>query len=144
MRVSQIDTIAGFYGAILLLALTMIGQGARELGNSHVLRVVMQALEMRRRMLGPDHALTMATLNNLAIVYRKQGLYARAEPLYERAMTSRDRALGQGHPLFAETVIGRVGTSSAYTAGTPRNMSCSTEKPTRSRTQTHIPARSSG
>jgi phosphate:Na+ symporter len=30
--------------AILLLALTMIGQGARELGNSNVLRVVMQAV----------------------------------------------------------------------------------------------------
>ncbi|MFZ3327054.1 MAG: tetratricopeptide repeat protein [Methylocella sp.] len=41
----------------------------------------------------------MATsLNNLAALYDDQGQYAQAEPLYQRALTIGEKALGPEHP----------------------------------------------
>ena len=40
----------------------------------------------------------MATgLNNLAGLYREQGKYTQAEPLYQRSLAIREKALGQEH-----------------------------------------------
>ena len=38
------------------------------------------------------------SLNNLAELYRDQGRYAEAEPLYKRALAIREKALGPDHP----------------------------------------------
>jgi len=38
------------------------------------------------------------TLNNLAILYKAAGRYAEAEPLYQRALTIFEAALGPAHP----------------------------------------------
>ena len=44
----------------------------------------------------------MATsLNNLALLYKAQGQYAQAEPLYKRALAIDEKALGPDHPDVA-------------------------------------------
>ena len=40
-----------------------------------------QTLAIRRRVLGPEHADTLASMNNLADIYSAQGKYAQAEAL---------------------------------------------------------------
>jgi tetratricopeptide (TPR) repeat protein len=40
-------------------------------------------------------------LNNLAALYRDQGRYAEAEPLYQRALAIWEEALGPEHPNVA-------------------------------------------
>ena len=57
-----------------------------------------QALEIRERLLGPEHPDVATSLNNLAQLYRSQGRYAEAEPLHQRALTIREKALGPEHP----------------------------------------------
>jgi tetratricopeptide (TPR) repeat protein len=52
--------------------------------------------------LGPEHPDVATSLNNLAALYRDQGEYAAAEPLYKRALAIRDKALGPEHPLVAD------------------------------------------
>ena len=39
-----------------------------------------------------------ATLNNQAELYKEQGRYADAEPLYKRLLAIREKALGRDHP----------------------------------------------
>ncbi len=41
------------------------------------------------------------SLNNLAGVYRTQGRYAQAEPLYQRSLAIKEKALGPEHPAVA-------------------------------------------
>ena len=50
-------------------------------------RAVVQAVagDMRKS-LGPDHPDVATSLNNLAVLYRHQGRYADAEPLYKRVV----------------------------------------------------------
>jgi tetratricopeptide (TPR) repeat protein len=40
-------------------------------------------------------------LNNLAALYRVQGQYAKAEPLFQRALAIDQKALGPEHPVVA-------------------------------------------
>ena len=51
--------------------------------------------------LGPDHPNVATSLNNLAELYRNQGKYAEAEPLYKRSLAIREKALGPDHPDVA-------------------------------------------
>ena len=41
------------------------------------------------------------SLNNLAVLYDAQGQYAKAEPLYQRALAIAEKALGPEHPNVA-------------------------------------------
>ncbi len=41
------------------------------------------------------------SLNNLAELYREQGKYAEAEPLYKRSLAIKEKALGPEHPHVA-------------------------------------------
>ncbi len=45
-----------------------------------------------------------ASLNNLAELYRTQGRYAEAEPLYKRSLAIREGALGPEHPDVAQSL----------------------------------------
>ena len=54
--------------------------------------------------LGAEHPSTAMSLNNLAGLYRNQGKYAEAEPLYERALSIRERQLGGEHPDTATSL----------------------------------------
>ena len=50
---------------------------------------------------GPDDVRLATSLNELGLVYRAQGKYAEAEPLFKRALAILDRALGPKHPDVA-------------------------------------------
>ncbi len=45
-----------------------------------------------------DHPNVASSLNNLAELYRAQGLYDQAEPLYKRALAIGEKVLGPDHP----------------------------------------------
>ena len=49
-------------------------------------------------MLGPEHPDTLLSVNNLAGLLYSKGDYAGAEPLYRRALESRERVLGPEYP----------------------------------------------
>ena len=44
------------------------------------------------------HPETATSLNNLALLYRAQGKYEQAEPLYMRALSICEQQLGAEHP----------------------------------------------
>ena len=44
------------------------------------------------------------SLNNLAALYRAQGRYAEAEPLYKRALAIGEKTLGPEHPEVATSL----------------------------------------
>ena len=45
-----------------------------------------------------------ATLNNLAELYKEEGRYGDAEPLYKRALATWKKALGPNHPDVAQSL----------------------------------------
>jgi tetratricopeptide (TPR) repeat protein len=51
--------------------------------------------------LGPEHPDVARSLNNLAALYDSYGKYTEAEPLYQRALAIREKALGPDHPDVA-------------------------------------------
>jgi tetratricopeptide (TPR) repeat protein len=65
-----------------------------------------RALATRGRVLGEQHPSTLASVNNLAILYSRQGRYTEAEPLYQRALTARERVLGAEHPETLDALNG--------------------------------------
>ncbi len=54
--------------------------------------------------LGPEHPQVAAGLNNLALLYKTQGKYTEAEPLYRRALAIVEKALGPEHPNAAQVL----------------------------------------
>jgi Tfp pilus assembly protein PilF len=58
---------------------------------------------------GPQDPRLATSLNELALLYRHQGRYEEAEPLYKRALAIREKALGPDHPRVA-TVLNNLGT----------------------------------
>jgi tetratricopeptide (TPR) repeat protein len=54
---------------------------------------------------GPDHPDVATSLNNLALLYKTQGHYAKAEPLYKRSLAIREKALGPDHPDVANSLV---------------------------------------
>jgi len=55
------------------------------------------ALAIRRRILKESED-TLTTMDRLAVVYRLEGKYAKAEPLRQEYLESRRRSMGDGHP----------------------------------------------
>jgi CHAT domain-containing protein/tetratricopeptide (TPR) repeat protein len=70
---------------------------------------VERALEIRQRVLGPEHPSFAHALNNLAVLHRDKGDYARAEPLFIRGLAIRERALGPEHPDVAQSLNNLAG-----------------------------------
>jgi hypothetical protein len=68
-----------------------------------------RSLEIRERQLGVDHPDVANSLNNLAELYRTQGRYSEAEPLYVRSVSICFQSLGQDHP-HTQTVLGNFAT----------------------------------
>jgi tetratricopeptide (TPR) repeat protein len=58
----------------------------------------LEALDLRKRLLGDNHPDVAASLNNLAGLYHFQGRYKEAEPLYLEAINIAIQALGENHP----------------------------------------------
>ena len=57
-----------------------------------------KGLEIRERVLGPDHPSTAASYNNVAYNLNAQGRYAEAEPYLRKAVEIVERRLGLDHP----------------------------------------------
>ncbi len=53
---------------------------------------------------GPDDVRLATSLNNLALLYKAQGRYAEAEPLYKRSLAIDEKALGPEHPDVATSL----------------------------------------
>ncbi len=67
--------------------------------------LLMRALAIDEKTLGPEHPATVISLSNLAVLYRYQGKYAEAEPLLKRALAIREKPLGPEHPDVATSII---------------------------------------
>jgi CHAT domain-containing protein/Tfp pilus assembly protein PilF len=63
-----------------------------------------RALDIYEKTLDKDHPLIANSLNNLAALYRAQGMYGEAEPLLKRALAIREKALDKDHPDIATTL----------------------------------------
>jgi len=63
-----------------------------------------RALEIRERVLGPEHFEVAGALNFLGVLYFLKGDYARAERLYQRALVIRETAVGPEHPQVADSI----------------------------------------
>jgi eukaryotic-like serine/threonine-protein kinase len=63
-----------------------------------------QSVEIRRRVLGPEHPETLMSMSNLADVYEDEGKYAQAEALYSQTQEIQRRVLGPEHPLTLYTL----------------------------------------
>ncbi len=57
-----------------------------------------RAITIGEKTLGPDHPNLAIRLNNLALLYKKQGKYEEAEPLYRRAIAIFEKVFGPTHP----------------------------------------------
>src|SRR5262249_15815265 len=62
------------------------------------------ALEIRERMLGPDHFDVSEVINGLATIHCDKGEYSKAEPLYQRALAIQEKSLGPEHPEVAASL----------------------------------------
>ncbi|MDZ8227763.1 tetratricopeptide repeat protein, partial [Nostoc sp. ChiVER01] len=63
-----------------------------------------QALALRRQLLGDEHPNVATSLNNLANLYYSQGRYSEAEPLFIQALVLRRQLLGDEHPDVATSL----------------------------------------
>jgi len=61
-------------------------------------------LEARNRKLGENHPHTLETKNDLAVLYKEQGDYDKAEPLLLEALKGRRLKLGDKHPHTIESM----------------------------------------
>lgn len=65
----------------------------------------LQALQIRREVLGPNHVDVASSLSNLALLHEAMGSYNEALVLHEEVLAIRSAALGAEHPLVAETLV---------------------------------------
>ena len=74
-----------------------------------------EALDGKRRVLGDDHADTLACISSLALLLRAQGKLADAEQLFREAFAGRRRTLGNEHPStltskrYLESILREMG-----------------------------------
>jgi len=65
-----------------------------------------RAIEIKQKLLGPDHPEVAKSLYNLAALLLQLPDYAGAKPLFERALAIREKALGPDHPDVAQSLNG--------------------------------------
>jgi serine/threonine protein kinase len=91
------------------LGLSLLGLGEAPLA----IEVFQKSLHTRKAGLGPDHPLTLTSMNNLALAYKASGQLAKAMPLYEETLEKRKAKLGPDHP---DTLITMHNLAGAYQA----------------------------
>ena len=64
-----------------------------------------QALTTDEKILGPEHAATMAVRRDLALCEYRLGRYAQAQAIMEQTLAAQRRKLGSDHPAIAGTEI---------------------------------------
>ena len=65
---------------------------------SQARNLLTRALDLQRKVLGPDNPQTLATLSLMAVVFTEEGNYPEAENLQHEALMARTRVLGSQHP----------------------------------------------
>jgi serine/threonine protein kinase len=76
-----------------------VGQTYTDLGlYPEATKQLQQALDLRRRVLGPEHPDTLTSRARLADVFDLSGKYAQAEALHSQNLEIRRRLLGPDHP----------------------------------------------
>ena len=68
-----------------------------------------QAAVKEAEAFGPQDPRLATSLNNLAELYRLQGKFVDAEPLYKRSLAIREKALGPEHPRVAGSLNNLAG-----------------------------------
>ena len=68
-----------------------------------------KALDIREKVLDPEHPDTAATYNNMALVYKRQGEYGKALEWYGKALGISEKILGTEHPSTATTYNNMAG-----------------------------------
>ena len=63
-----------------------------------------RALFITEKVLGKEHSHVATTLNNLAELYKAEGIYEKAEPLHLRSLAIYEKAMGKEHPLVATSL----------------------------------------
>jgi CHAT domain-containing protein/uncharacterized protein HemY len=63
-----------------------------------------RALEIRERLLGPDHRDVAVALNGLGRIYRGRGDFAKAESLLHRSLAILERDFGPDHPAITSAL----------------------------------------
>jgi eukaryotic-like serine/threonine-protein kinase len=82
-----------------------IGQTYTDLGlHPAAEKQLQRALDLRRRVLGPEDVETLGTMNNLAAVYDLEGKYAQAETLFNQTLGIQRRVLGLEHRFTLNTM----------------------------------------
>ena len=56
-------------------------------------------MSYKEKVLGPEHPLTLTSINNLASVLYGQGKYEEAEAMHQQALEGSEKVLGPEHPL---------------------------------------------
>ncbi|NJN84949.1 MAG: tetratricopeptide repeat protein [Caldilineaceae bacterium] len=72
--------------------------------HAEALPLAQRSLDIRQKLLGPDHLNTAMSLHNLASQYAELRDYAKAETLFLRALAIKTDKLGPGHPDTTSTV----------------------------------------
>lgn len=94
---------SGTESAPAAAAADTFGNVLRALGElDEAAAVLTEALEVRRRTLGPRHPEVAATLNNLAGTHHLAQRLSQAEPLYRQAIAILSERFGPNDPLVAE------------------------------------------
>jgi tetratricopeptide (TPR) repeat protein len=82
----------------------VFGLGFYDSGKySEALECFQKALAIREKVLGEEHPDTVATYNNIALVYSCQENYAKAMEWLQKALAIREKIRGKEHPLTAAT-----------------------------------------
>jgi CHAT domain-containing protein len=63
-----------------------------------------RVIEIRQRVLGPDHSELASAIHSLAVLYYYQGNYLKVGPLSNRALAIQQKALGSEHPDVAASI----------------------------------------
>ena len=61
-----------------------------------------RALNIRKKVLGPDHPLLAQSFNNLAMVYQAQGRFKDAEPLFQKSLSILEKKNDPDQKAIAE------------------------------------------
>ena len=72
--------------------------------SAEAIDLAKQAIELKIETLGKEHPSYATSLNNLAMLYKSMGDYARAEPLYVEAKKICEKTLGKEHPSYAASL----------------------------------------
>jgi tetratricopeptide (TPR) repeat protein len=98
-------TVYGFTSETAALLLNRTGYYYESQGRYEEAEpLYLDALAMRKRLLGEAHPAVANSLNNLAALYASQGRYEEAEPLYLDALAMGQRLLGEAHPAVAKSL----------------------------------------